>query len=143
MRENRIVVELVPARVDVVGLRLGTAHHLGYPVDIVIVHAPGLAGLAIEALRAAPPDAPLLVVQGHTHKQSLDRSDSVTVLNSGSVGGGGTGNLREAGGDIGLARLTYTAQPAFEPRAADLVQIDPGDGEAQARRFRLDDPAEP
>ena len=62
------------------------------------------------------------------------------MLNSGSVGGGGTGNLAEAGGDIGLARVTYTRLPAFVPRAADLVQIDPGDGEAQARRFRLDDP---
>jgi hypothetical protein len=60
------------------------------------------------------------------------------VLNAGSVGGGGTGNLTEAGGVIGLARVTYTRLPVFVPRAADLVQIDPGDGEAQARRVRLD-----
>jgi hypothetical protein len=66
------------------------------------------------------------------------------VLNAGSVGGGGTGNLAEAGKTIGLARLTYTRLPAFAPRAADLVQIDPGNGEAQARRFRLDEaPPEP
>ena len=54
------------------------------------------------------------------------------------VGGGGTGNLAEAGGDIGLARMMFTRLPAFVPRAADLVEIDPGDGTAQARRFRLD-----
>lgn len=112
-------------------------------VDIVVVHAPGLAATALESLRGAPPNAPLLIVQGHTHKQSLDRFDALTVLNSGSVGGGGTGNLAEAGGDIGLARVTFTRLPAFAPRAADLVQIDPGDGEAQARRFRLDDPVDP
>ena len=111
-------------------------------VDIVVVHAPGLAATALESLRGAPPNTPLLLVQGHTHEQSIERSGTLTVLNSGSVGGGGTGNLTEAGGDIGLARLTYSRQPAFLPRAADLVQIDPGDGEAQARRFRLDDEPE-
>ncbi|HVF78708.1 MAG TPA: metallophosphoesterase family protein [Solirubrobacteraceae bacterium] len=112
-------------------------------VDIVIVHAPGLAALALESLRGAPPNAPLLILQGHSHKQSLVRDGTLTVLNSGSVGGGGTGNLAEAGGDIGLARVTFTRLPEFLPRAADLVQIDPGDGEAQASRFRLDDDVEP
>jgi len=111
-------------------------------VDVVLVHAPGLAEPALERLREAPPDAPLLLVEGHSHKQSLERDGTITVLNSGSVGAGGTGNLSEAGGDIGLARVTYTRRPAFVPRAADLVQIDPGDGEAQARRFRLDNPGE-
>jgi predicted phosphodiesterase len=109
-------------------------------VDIVLVHAPGLAELALASLREAPPNGPLLIVQGHTHKQSSERIEGVTVLNAGSVGGGGTGNLAESGGDIGLARVTYTRLPEFRPRAADLVQIDPGDGEAQARRVRLDEP---
>ena len=107
-------------------------------VDIVMVHAPGLAALAMQALRDAPPRAPLVLVEGHTHKASLERLGPVTVLNAGSVGGGGTGNLAEAGGDIGLARLTFTRRPSFVPRAADLVEIDPDDGAAQARRFRLD-----
>ncbi|HEV2787672.1 MAG TPA: metallophosphoesterase [Solirubrobacteraceae bacterium] len=106
--------------------------------DIVMVHAPGLAEQALEALRAAPPANPLLLVVGHAHTQSLEQVAAVEVLNSGSIGGGGTGNLTEAGGDIGLARVTYSQAPSFLPRAADLVQIDPGDGEAQARRFRLD-----
>jgi len=109
-------------------------------VDIVLVHAPALARTALDRLRAEPPDAPLLFVAGHTHAQSSEQAGAVTVLNPGSVGGGGTGNLTDAGGDIGLARVTYTRLPAFLPRAADLVQIDPGDGEAQARRVRLDDP---
>lgn len=109
-------------------------------VDIVVVHSPRLAGTALESLRNSPPDKPLLLVQGHTHEQSLEQIENLTLLNPGSVGGGGTGKLAEADGDIGLARVTYTRLPAFRPRAADLVQIDPGDGEAQARRFRLDDP---
>jgi predicted phosphodiesterase len=108
-------------------------------VDIVLVHAPALARTALERLRATPPEAPLLLLEGHTHKQSSEQDGPVTVLNPGSVGGGGTGNLKEAGGDIALARVVYTRLPTFLPRAADLVQIDPSDGEAQARRVRLDD----
>ncbi len=106
--------------------------------DVVMVHAPALAEIALEALRADPPDRPLLLVVGHTHKPSVQPLGTVTVLNPGSAGGGGTGNLAEGGGDVGLARLTYTRLPSFAPRAADLVQIDPGDGNAQARRVRLD-----
>ena len=109
-------------------------------VDIVVVHSPRLARTALESLRNAQPAKPLLLVQGHTHEQSLEQIENLTLLNPGSVGGGGTGKLAEADGDVGLARVTYTLLPAFRPRAADLVQIDPGDGEAQARRFRLDDP---
>jgi predicted phosphodiesterase len=109
-------------------------------VDVVLVHAPALARTALERLRAEPPDAPLLLVEGHTHRQSSEQAGTVTVLNPGSVGGGGTGNLTEAGGDVALVRVTYTRSPAFLPRAADLVQINPGDGEAQARRVRLDAP---
>lgn len=107
-------------------------------VDVVMVHAPGLARLARERLREDPPQTPLVLVVGHTHTAALERLGPVTVVNPGSVGGGGTGNLKDAGGDIGLVRLTFTRLPAFVPRAADLVQIDPGDGEAVARRFRLD-----
>jgi predicted phosphodiesterase len=109
-------------------------------VDVVMVHEPALAQRAVDALRADPPPAPLVIVWGHTHTAELRRDGTLTTLNPGSVGGGGTGNLAEAGGDIGLARLIYATTPRFEPLAADLVQIDPGDGSAQAQRFRLDEP---
>jgi len=108
--------------------------------DIVMVHAPALAQLAVEGLREDPPDAPLLILEGHTHRAGLQREGTLTVLNPGSVGGGGSGNLTELGGDIGLARLTYASTPAFAPAAADLIQIAPGDGEARAERRRLDTP---
>jgi len=80
-----------------------------------------------------------VIVWGHSHQAELRRDGALTTLNPGSVGGGGTGKLAEGGGDIGLARLVYDSAP-FAPRAADLVQIDPGDGSAQAERHRLDEP---
>ncbi len=109
-------------------------------VDVVMVHQPGLAKLAIDELRADPPPRPLLVVEGHTHASELEQAGTLTTLNPGSLGGGGTGNLAEGGGDIGLARLIYRSTPRFEPLAADVVQIDPGNGAAQAERYRLDEP---
>jgi predicted phosphodiesterase len=108
-------------------------------VDIVMVHEPALAATAVAQLRADPPTTPLLVLEGHTHKSSLEHDGTLTVLNAGTVGGGGTGNLASrVGGNIGLARVTYAIGPAFAPAAADLVEIDPGDGGAQAKRVRLD-----
>jgi len=109
--------------------------------DVVMVHSPKLARRAVDALRADPPGAPLLIVWGHTHKPELRHDGTLTTLNGGSLGAGGTGKLAEAGGDIGLARLVYRNAPGFEPLAADLVQIDPGSGSAQAQRHRLDEPA--
>jgi hypothetical protein len=36
--------------------------------------------------------------------------------------------------------MTYEAVGGFAPLAADLVEIDPGNGSATAKRFRLDEP---
>jgi hypothetical protein len=105
-----------------------------------MVHAPALAQLAIRQLRERPPAQPLVLVVGHTHMLELDRTSRLTVLNAGSVGGGGTGNLDEGTGKIGLARMTYDRGPKFAALAVDLIQIEPGSGEAQAQRVRLDKP---
>jgi predicted phosphodiesterase len=112
-------------------------------IDVVMVHTPALAKLAVDALRKAPPKLPLVVVWGHTHTAELKQDGTLTTINAGSVGGGGTGNLADAGGDIGLARLIYRTTPRFQPMAADLVQIDPGTGAAQAQRYRLDEAKAP
>jgi hypothetical protein len=61
----------------------------------------------------------------------------VTVINGGSVGAGGTGNLGEAT-NLGIARFVFTLKPSFQPLAADIVSIDPGTGSSSARRERLD-----
>jgi predicted phosphodiesterase len=109
-------------------------------VDVVMVHEPALIEPALEELNAEPPAAPLVIIDGHTHHSALRRQPNVTVINGGSLGGGGTGNLaEEEATPIGLARFSYDLSGGFRPLAVDLVGIDPGTGAATARRERLDD----
>ncbi len=110
-------------------------------VDVVLVHEPKLIEPALAVLRDEPPTHPMVFVVGHTHKAELRTQPGVTVVNGGSIGGGGTGNLADVATDIGIARLVFGTEP-FRPLAADLVSIDPGDGSATARRQRLDEPGD-
>jgi predicted phosphodiesterase len=110
-------------------------------VDVVLVHEPALLTQALADLRKTPPSDPLVFVTGHTHEPSLERpAKNVAIVNGGSIGAGGTGNLRERT-DTGLARLIYDREPSFTPLATDLIEIDTGTGSATARRERLDDPS--
>jgi predicted phosphodiesterase len=106
-------------------------------VDVVMVHEPALIEPALAVLEDDPPDRPLAFITGHTHEAGLERFAGVTVINGGSVGAGGTGNLTEST-DYGLARLIYTTEPDFQPLAADLITIDPRDGSSSASRQRLE-----
>jgi predicted phosphodiesterase len=108
-------------------------------VDVVMVHEPALAAKAIDALRRDPPSHAIVMLVGHTHRADIRIDRDFTLLNGGTVGAGGTGNLDE-GAKIGVARMTYATGGAFMPLAADLVEIDPGNGSATAKRFRLDEP---
>jgi predicted phosphodiesterase len=108
-------------------------------VDVVMVHEPALIEPALAVLRDDPPARPLVFVVGHTHRADLEVQPGVTVVNGGSVGGGGTGNLADDPIDVGIARLVYSVEPRFRPLAADLVSIDPSSGSATARRERLDE----
>ncbi len=108
-------------------------------VDVVMVHEPQLAQKGIEMLRRDPPSHPIVMLVGHTHHAAIEVDRDFTVLNGGTVGAGGTGNLGE-GAKIGVARMTYSSGGGFAPLAADLVEIDPGDGSATAKRYRLDVP---
>jgi predicted phosphodiesterase len=106
-------------------------------VDVVMVHEPELIA---PALRQLKPTSPLVIIAGHTHHTDLQRIGQITLINGGSIGGGGTGNLAdEETTDVSLARLIYETTPTFTPLAADLVSIDPGTGAATARRERLDE----
>jgi predicted phosphodiesterase len=105
--------------------------------DVIMVHEPALIEPALAVLEDDPPDRPLVFITGHTHSADIERFGGVTVINGGSVGAGGTGNLTEPT-DYALARLIYTADPDFQPLAADLVTIDPGSGSSTARRERLE-----
>jgi len=111
-------------------------------VDVVMVHEPALLEPALVRLRAQPPAEPVLFAVGHTHGAAVERIGAATVLNGGSIGAGGTGNLGE-GTPIGVGVFLYAREPAFAPLAADLVSIDPGTGSSTARRVRLDTPAPP
>ena len=85
-------------------------------VDVVMVHAPALAQVALQALRDDPPARAAAARRGpHAQGGRSSGLGPVTVLNPGSVGGGGTGNLAEAGGDVGLARVTYDRPPGVRP----------------------------
>jgi predicted phosphodiesterase len=106
-------------------------------VDVVLVHEPQLAEDAAEELRAAAPARPVVLLTGHTHISSFQASPNFVELNGGTVGGGGTGNLEKTQ-PFGLAVLTYTRDRAFEPEAADLVEIDAHQGSARAERFRIE-----
>ncbi|MEA2297672.1 MAG: hypothetical protein QOF77_608 [Solirubrobacteraceae bacterium] len=106
-------------------------------VDVVLVHEPALAAPAIADLRAHPPAAPLLVLDGHTHMQAVDSAGGVSQVNGGTLGAGGTGNLVEHQ-PIGLAIVTFRPRP-FAPLAVDLVAVAPGTGTGSARRLRLDE----
>jgi predicted phosphodiesterase len=107
-------------------------------VDVVMVHEPALIEPALAVLRDRPPPRPVTFVVGHTHQAAVTHFPGVAVVNGGSVGAGGTGNLADDPTPIGIARLIYTVDPSFQPLAADLVSIDPGSGSATARRERLD-----
>lgn len=110
-------------------------------VDVVMVHEPGLIAPALQVIHDDPPDHPLVFVVGHTHQADLQAGPGVTVVNGGSVGAGGTGNLADDDAtSIGMARFVFTTEPSFQPLAADLVSIDPASGSSTARRERLDAP---
>ncbi|HST40915.1 MAG TPA: metallophosphoesterase, partial [Conexibacter sp.] len=105
-------------------------------VDVVMVHEPALLEPVLSGFEERPPDHPIAFLVGHTHRQELSTQRNVVVLNGGTAGGGGTGNLAESQ-PIGVAQLRYALNP-FEPLAADLVTVDPGSGDASARHERLD-----
>jgi predicted phosphodiesterase len=108
-------------------------------VDVIMVHEPALIDPALAVLKDDPPSHPIVFVVGHTHHADLHTQPGVTVINGGSIGAGGTGNLADVPTKVGIARLAYSVKPRFSPLAADLVSIDPSSGSATAQRVRLDE----
>ena len=106
-------------------------------VDVVMVHEPALAAKAIDALRRDPPTHPIVLLVGHTHRADIRIDRDFTLLNGGTVGAGGTGNLNE-GAKIGVARMTYSTGGGVRaaggrPRG-DRPRQRVGDGEALPAR---------
>jgi predicted phosphodiesterase len=105
-------------------------------VDVVLVHSPGLARLALRELRADPPARPLALLTGHTHRARVATSANLLELNGGTAGGGGVGKLDESQ-PFGMAVLTYSTAGGFRPLLADIVEIDAHSGAASAQRTPL------
>ena len=94
-------------------------------VDVVMVHEPALIQTALRGARGRTRrQSPLVFLVGHTHKADLDTQPGVTVINGGSMGAGGTGNLGERTTDRGRAIRLHG----------------PADLPAARRRHRLDRP---
>jgi predicted phosphodiesterase len=110
-------------------------------VDVVMVHSPGVAARALRELRSEPPDAPIALLTGHTHRATVRTSTNLVELNGGTVGGGGVGNLDEQQ-PFGMAVLTYSIADGFRPLLADIVEIDAHSGAATAQRTPLSEQTE-
>ena len=87
-------------------------------VDIVMVHNPALLPDALKELDEENPPSRSLFLVGHTHHQELTRSAGATIINAGTVGAGGTGNLKEHS-KVGIARVTYGRRRA-SPRSRSI-----------------------
>ena len=101
------------------------------PPDVVLVHQNGLAQHLARTIAARPGHRPFTILTGHDHEQHVDRHGDVVVIDAGSAGAGGllgVGDERVAVGDVSFA--------ATEPvvRFADLIEVDPFSGAAQAQR---------
>lgn len=102
--------------------------------DVVEVHENGLAQYLARALDEAGYRRPLTILTGHDHIQHVNHDGPVDVVDAGTVGASG---LYGIGADyVGLGDLHWTAgDPVLE--AADLIQIEPVSGVAQAQRVVL------
>ena len=105
-------------------------------VDVVMVHEPGAArhGAAGAQGRAAA-DARSCSSSATRTRPALERQPGVTVLNGGSIGAGGTGNLAEST-NLSLARFVFTTEAGL-PAAGGRPRVDrPRHGQLRQRAAR-------
>jgi predicted phosphodiesterase len=102
--------------------------------DIVLVHQHRLAHVLLDALAEAD-GGPLLVFAGHDHDQHLEEDGDTVLIDGGTVGAGGPFEIGVQ--SAGFAEIHFT--PSGEPRAVDLIEIEPISGNAQASRVILGD----
>ncbi|MEJ7892800.1 MAG: metallophosphoesterase family protein [Solirubrobacteraceae bacterium] len=116
---------------DAVRQRFAWWQALATRPSVLVVHQASIArALADLIWREDPAGAPLVILAGHTHRQRLDRYGPITVVDSGSIGGGGLFGIGEQ--DVGLAMLDLSQDGALE--ATDLVSQNPSTSAARARR---------
>ncbi len=102
--------------------------------DVVLVHENGLAQYLARSLSAGGYHAPLTILTGHDHIQHVNHDGPIDIVDAGTVGASG---LYGIGADfVGLGDVHWMSKhPVLQ--AADLIQIEPVSGVAQAQRAVL------
>jgi predicted phosphodiesterase len=101
--------------------------------DVVLVHENGLAQFLARELQNQAYRYPLLILTGHDHKQHIDKYGGVVVVDGGTVGAGGV--FAASKSPVGFADLNLNDRGRLA--SADLVQVQPFTGAAQADRVVL------
>jgi predicted phosphodiesterase len=102
--------------------------------DVVLVHENGLADYLGRALSAAGYHQPLTILTGHDHIQHVNHYGPIDIVDAGSVGASGVYGI--GSNYVGLGELHWSVkQPVLS--AADLIEVEPVSGVAQAQRVVL------
>jgi hypothetical protein len=104
--------------------------------DVVLIHQNGLAQYLARTLWARRYSWPLTILTGHDHVQHVSHDGPIGVIDAGTVGAGGLYGI--GSNYVGLGELYFAPRrPMVE--AADLIQVEPVSGVAQAQRIVLSD----
>lgn len=101
--------------------------------DMVLVHENGLAQFLGRSLQDESYGRRLVILTGHDHKQHIDKYGKVVVVDGGTVGAGGVFGASKS--PVGFADLNLIR--GGQLASADLVQVQPFTGAAQADRVVL------
>ncbi|MGH3024022.1 MAG: metallophosphoesterase family protein [Gaiellaceae bacterium] len=101
--------------------------------DILLVHQHGLAHTLLDRLPNPGEDPPLLIFTGHDHEQHLHEEEGGILVDGGTVGAGGPFEIGVEG--AGFAEIHFS--DGAEPRAVDLIEVEPISGNARASRTIL------
>jgi predicted phosphodiesterase len=101
--------------------------------DVVLVHENGLAQFLARSLQVAGYQRRLVILTGHDHHQHIDKYGRIVVVDGGTVGAGGVFGASKS--PVGFADLNLGAGGRLS--SADLVQVQPFSGAAQADRVVL------
>jgi hypothetical protein len=102
--------------------------------DVVLIHQNALAQYLARTLWSRGYSWPLTILTGHDHIQHVNHDGPINVVDAGTVGAGG---LYGVGSNyVGLGQLHF-APGHPELQAADLIQVEPVSGVAQAQRIVL------
>jgi hypothetical protein len=102
--------------------------------DVLLVHENGLAQYLARTLYNDGYSRPLSILSGHDHIQHVNHDGPIDIIDAGTVGAAGVYGIGED--YVGLGELHFDAKdPALQ--AADLIQVEPVSGVAQAQRVVL------